>query len=292
MRAQRAATGVHQGKAAGAVGVFRLARRKAALPEQGGLLVAGGSRHGDARQSLRTPHAGLHIAVNAAVGHGAGQHLHGHPQSAAKFLVPAQPVDVKEHGAGAVGIIRNMLAGEVPDEPAVHRAAQQLAPLGPGPGAGNVIQNPGDLGAGKISVDQKTGGLADVVPDAALRQTLAFLRRAAALPDDGVHNGFSGVLFPDHGGLPLVGDADGGDLRRGKPGPLVSFGQRHQLGPEDLHGVMLHPSGSGIVLGKGILPAADDLPLFGKDDGAGAGGALIQSDDVHRHSFLLRSLTD
>ncbi|MPM91272.1 hypothetical protein SDC9_138400 [bioreactor metagenome] len=51
--------------------------------------------------------------------------MHGNVQFPAQRFVPVQSVDVEQHGAGGIGIVRHMdpPAGEVPDEPGVHRAA-------------------------------------------------------------------------------------------------------------------------------------------------------------------------
>ena len=152
-----------------------------------------------------------------------------------------------------------------------------------------MVQDPADLGAGKIGVDEQPRPLPHQRPKPGLLQTAAFLRRAAALPDDGVHDGAAGILFPDNGSLPLVGDADSGDLRRSRAGAFIGLCQRHQLSPEELH--RLHPAGLGIVLGQGILTHAADGARPVKDNGPGAGGALIQSDHI-LHIFCLQSLTE
>ena len=217
---------VHQGEAAGAVGVFGFAGGEAGLSEQGGLLVAGGSAHGHARQSFQTGDAGLHRAVDHAVGHGRGEHGGGDAENAAELLVPAEAVDVEEHGAAGVGVVGDVDAGETPDEPAFHRAEEDLAPLGAAADAGDVVQDPADLAAGEIGVDQQAGGGADALLQTPVLQLLAQLRRPAALPDDGVIDGLARGLVPEDGGLPLVGHADAGNspcrepchgLRRGRP---------------------------------------------------------------------------
>ena len=181
-----------------------------------------------------------------------------------------------------------MLPRQIPDEPAVHRAAQKLTVLRSGPCTGHVIQNPRDFGSGKISVDQQAGFLTDIIADAGLFQPFTLLSGAAALPDDGVHHRLSGGLFPDDGSFPLVGDANGGNLSGGKPGLFPGACQRHQLSAQNVHGVVLHPTGLGIVLGQGILSLADDGALFVENDGTGAGGALVESDNIITHSLDLR----
>ena len=58
---------VHQGEAARAVGILRLAGAEAALPEEGGLLVARRAADRDARELFKPRDAGLHAAVDLAV---------------------------------------------------------------------------------------------------------------------------------------------------------------------------------------------------------------------------------
>ena len=58
---------VHQGKAAGAVGILGLAGAEAALPEEGGLLVARRAADRDARELFKPRDAGLHAAIDLAV---------------------------------------------------------------------------------------------------------------------------------------------------------------------------------------------------------------------------------
>src|SRR5699024_2766487 len=54
------------------------------------------------------------------------------------------------------------------------------------------------------------------------------------------------------------------------------------------HRVVLHPAGPGQVLGVLELAAGHDLPRVVEDDAAGAGGALIDREDVRRHGDPFR----
>ena len=281
--AHRRITHVHQGKAAGAVCIFGFAGSEAGLAEQSGLLIAGGAANRHSRQLLQPLDTGAHRAVYHAVGHRLGQHGHGHAQYAAKLLVPAQAVDVKEHGAAGVGVICNVLAGELPDEPGLHRAEQHLPPLRPLADARDVVQYPADLAAGEIGVDQQARGGLDALVQSLPLQVLAQLRRPAALPDDGVVYRLARGLVPEDGGLPLVGNADTGDAALRKARDSLCRGQTLRL--PDLHGVVLYPAVLGIVLGKGVLRHGRNAALPVENDGPGAGGPLIQRQDVIGHGF-------
>ena len=85
------------------------------------------------------------------------------------------------------------------------------------------------------------------------------------------------------GGLPLVGDADGGDLLGVDVGAVHRLRQGPLLRGPDLHGVMLHPAGLGIDLVEGILGPGDDISRPVEQDGTGAGGALVQGDHIGFH---------
>ena len=174
-------------------------------------------------------------------------------------------------------------AGEVPDEPAVHRAGAQLPPLRPPPGAGDVVQQPADLGAGEVGVDEQARPLRDQWPQALLLQFVAEGRGAAALPDDGVVDRLPGGPVPEDGGLPLVGDADGGDLLGVDVGGAHGLRQGPLLRGPDVQRVVLHPAGLGVDLAEGVLGPGDDLPRLVEQDGPGTGGALVQGDDVWTH---------
>ena len=64
---------------------------------------------------------------------------------------------------------------------------------------------------------------------------------------------------PDHRGLSLVGDADGGNVSGGSSDVLHGLLCHFQLGRKDLVGVMLHPTGLGEDLGKFLLGHTADL---------------------------------
>ena len=271
--------GVHQQEAAGAVCILRLTWGKAGLPKKRGLLVARAPGNGDL-------HAGIvHAAVNGAGGLDFRQHVHGDIQCLADFFIPAHVADIIQHGAAGVGVVGHMRApaGQLPDEPGIHRAEEQTAFLGHLAGIRHIVQDPLDLGAGKIGIDEEASVLADVVLQALALELLAQGGGTAALPNNGIVDGAAGFLIPHDGGLALVGDADGRDFLRLD----IAFGQyfyHHAvLGGVDLHGVMLHIAGLGVVLGELLLSHGDDILLPVEQNGAGTGGTLIQGDNILLH---------
>ena len=177
----------------------------------------------------------------------------------------------------------NFSAAELPDQPGFHGAEQKLPIFCQFPCPGDVFQNPADFGAGEVGVDDQTGFLPDGIHQSLLGETVAVFGGSAALPHNGIADGTACGFVPDDGGLPLVGDADGGDIRsrgadvgHGLPGYL-------QLGGEDLVGVMLHPAGLGENLGKFLLGNAANLSGVVEQDAAVGGGAGIQRHDILGH---------
>ena len=106
----------------------------------------------------------------------------------------------------------DLAARQLPDEPRLDRAEQQLAALRTLTRAGDVFEQPVDLRAGEIGVDDEAGLGAEGIGQALGLERVAVFARPAALPDDGVVDGLTGDLIPDDRGLALVGDADGGDV--------------------------------------------------------------------------------
>ena len=175
-------------------------------------------------------------------------------------------------------------AGEPPDKPGFHRAKKQLAPLGPAPGALHIVQNPFELGGGKVGVDNQTGFPADGIGQASLLQAVAIFRGPAALPDNGIAYRLSGSFVPDDGGFPLVGDADSGDIGCGSPQLTHGLRSHTELGSPDLPGIVLHPAGVGKDLRKFLLCGAADPALPVKQDTAIAGSPRIKRHHVLCHS--------
>ena len=277
---------VEQQEAARPIGILRLPRLEAGLPEERRLLVP--RRPGDGNG--RAEKSRIALPIDAAAGLHLGQDAPRYLQDVQYLLVPIQRVDIEQHGPGGVGVVRHMdpPAGEPPDKPGLHRAEEQLPPPGPFPRALHMVQYPLELGGGKIGVDDQPRLLADGLRQPPFLQSVAVLRGPAALPDDGVVYGLPGGPVPDDGGLPLVGDADGGDIGGGRPQLAHGLRGHAQLGGPDLPGVMLHPSRLGEYLCKFLLGGAADPALPVEENAAVAGGPRVERHHVlcHRWSLL------
>ena len=272
------AAGVHQKEAARAVGVLHLTGLEAALAEQSALLVARGA--GD--RDLTAVELKGAVAVHIARGLDLRQHARGDVEQLKQFGIPAQVVDVVEHRAAGVGLVGDVdvAVRQLPDQPGVDRAEQQLASLRPLARAGHVVQQPFDLRAGEIRVRHKARLGADLVAPACLDDPVDDIGGTAALPDDGVCNRLAGGLVPDHGGLTLVGDADGGNVRGGDA-ELAHRAARHlKRRVPDLVRVVLDPAGLRENLAEFLLRGGTDVAGAVKENAAGGGSALIQGHDV------------
>ena len=127
-------------------------------------------------------------------------------------------------------------------EPGVDGAEREFAALGPLARAGHVVEQPLELGAGEIGIDDEAGLRGDQGGVARFAQRVAQRRGAAILPDDRVGDGLAGRPVPQHGRLALIGDADRGDLARVDAGLRKRLVQDARLRRPDLHRVVLDPA--------------------------------------------------
>ncbi len=129
--------GVHQQKAAGAIGVFEHAFIQAELAEQSSLLVARNAGNGN--RPIGEARRG--VPVYFAAGFHFGQHGAGNIEKGEQIFVPLQRVDVEKHGAACIAGVGNEGApfGEVPHEPCVYRAETQFPFFGARTGAGHMV---------------------------------------------------------------------------------------------------------------------------------------------------------
>ena len=142
------------------------------------------------------------------------------------------------------------------------------------------VQNPLQLGAGKISIHQQAGFLANGLCHAAFAQRYASRFGAPILPDDGFVDRLAGLAVPDHGGFALVGNADGVYLLRADAGFGQHSARGSQLGAPDFQRVVLHPAGLRVILRQLLLRHGHDAALRIEHDAAGAGSALVKSEQV------------
>src|SRR5579883_3668928 len=100
-------------------------------------------------------------------------------------------MDVEKQRPGGIGDVGCMhaAAGEAPQQKGIDRSEGKLAALGGGPRAGYVIEEPGNLAAGEIRIEEEARARRDQGLEAIRGETAAILRGAAVLPDNRVVDG-------------------------------------------------------------------------------------------------------
>ena len=202
-----------------------------------------------------------------------------------QLVVPGVAADVVEQGAAGVGRVGRVdrAAGQPPQQERIDRAEGEFAALGARPCAGDIVEQPGDLGRREIRVEQQSRARCDqrLVPRGA--QPLADVGGAAVLPDDRAMDRRAGLAVPDQRRLALVGDADRRQLGRANAGLGQRLAAGRQRRAPDVFGVVLDPAGSGIMLGEFLLRRGDDRSARNREqDGARRSGALVDRQHV-RH---------
>ena len=190
-------------------------------------------------------------------------------------------IQIHQHGAAGIGDIGDMgptagPAGEPPDDPGFHGPEKGLAFIGRTAGRGNVVQDPFDFRTRKIGCDRQPGDITKAVLPLIPAQFLANLIGARALPDNGIHERLAGIFIPEHGGFPLIGDADGGQIRSGNIRFCQGAADDLLRVLPDLKGIMFHPSRLRKDLFVLLLIGSNDLPVMIENDEPVAGRALIQ----------------
>jgi hypothetical protein len=138
--------------------------------------------------------------------------------------VPAPLVDVVKQRARRVGGVGRVdgAAGQLPDQEAVDRAEQQLAPLRPRPRAFDRVEDPLELRAREIGVQQQPVFAVTIgsCPSSRRRRRWSAVRRSCQTMARWI--GCRCRAVPDQRRLALVGDADGGDPSGGDAPPSRS----------------------------------------------------------------------
>ena len=179
-------------------------------------------------------------------------------------------------------------AGEIPDQPGVNVAKDCLAVFRILTQARDVIQQPVNFGAGKISGQGQAGFFAQPVLTAIRGQLVAIYIRAHILPYDGGIIGVAGRTIPDQRSFALVCDSYSSDVRRGQVGFAQSVADDLKRFVPYFEGIMLNPAGPGEELLVFFLICGNDCAAVIENDAAGAGRALIDGKDVlgHKSSSL------
>ncbi len=233
-------------------------------------------------------------AVDLRGGLDGRHHAQRHSEDTQDLLIPGQGLKVHEQRARRVGDVRDVHAAvhparQVPEDPGIGVAEHQVAGFRLGPGAVDVVQDPLDLRSGEIGRQGQSHLLLEPLRAAVLGQLIHDVLGPGVLPDNRVVDGLTGGLVPDDGRFALVGNSDGGDVVPGQV-RLGERGRDHLAGVvPDLGRVVLHPARLWEDLLMLHLARGHDSAAVVEDDGAGAGGSLVNGDDVLVHGDVLVS---
>src|SRR5206468_4079087 len=191
-------------------------------------------------------------------------------------------VDVEKHRATRIGSVRNVGASgrKIPDQPGIDRPERELAALRALARARHVIENPLELGAGEIGVDDKPGSGCNIRGVSGGPELVAVARRAAILPDNRVPDRPARGALPDERGLALIGNADRGDVRRTDASFCERFVHYTRLRCPDFGCIVLDPSWLGEDLTELSLRSRGNGARTIEQQRTRARRALIEGQDV------------
>ena len=279
--------GVQQQEVTRAVGVLGLTGGQADLPDGGGLLVAEGA--GDRQPAgERAPGRRHPVGFGRRRRQDPGQHLPRDREEAKQLVVPVERLKVHQHGAAGVGDVGDVdaardAAGEVPQQPGVYRAEDGVAPLGIRPQAVDAGEHPLQLAAGKVGGRRQAGLMPDHVATAVPVQGGGDPVGPGVLPYDRVAVRAPGAPVPHQRGLPLVSQAERGQVRGAQ---VLGVQRGHDDGAgafPDLDRVVLHPAGPGHDLRVLQLVPGHFGPGMVENHEPRARGALIDGPDEIGH---------
>ena len=283
----RSLAGVRQQERAGAVGVLGLARARS-RPARTVTPAGRRPQPRSARRRRGTPRGSVR-AYTCALGRTSGSRLAGTPNrssnSSSQSAVSRFSSSVRLAFVTSVTCVRPPVSRQINQESIVPNAISPRSARCRRPG--NLVEQPADLGGGEVRVDDQSG----LAPDQRLvvGQLAATGRGPPVLPDDGVVDRLAGAAVPQHRGLALVGDAQGGQVAGPDAGVARAAAQTGQDRLPDHLRVVLDPSGPGEMLGEFGVAAADAPRLGVEDADRRPGRALVDRQDVLAHRCARKS---
>ena len=214
-----------------------------------------------------------------------GQHRAWDPEEGEKLLVPRARMDIEQQRSRSIGGVGdvNLAVGQAPDEKAVDGAEGEVAAIGVGAGARNIVENPGDLRRREIGVEQQAGAPGHERLASALPEFGAKRRGAAILPDDRIVDRPAGRPAPDQRRLALVGDPEPGEGARFDAGPGERLPRCRERGSPQRFRIMLDPASLRKDLRELLLRHGDERGVRPKDDRARRGRALVDDENMPGH---------
>jgi hypothetical protein len=177
----------------------------------------------------------------------------------------------------------------VPQDPGVDGAEREVWVAG-GESEVAVFEEPGRLRGAEVRVEDEPRRVPHERQVPLGFELRAERRRAPVLPHDGAVQRPAGAAVEGNERLALVGDADGGDRLGGGLCRGQAAGDLREGGADggpDLVGVVLHPARFGEVLGQLAVGDIDDAGVLVDDQGADAGRARIDGDQLGHGGWTL-----
>jgi hypothetical protein len=166
---------------------------------------------------------------------------------------------------------------QLPDQPAIDRAEQVVAAAQSVGDGRAMAEQPFELAGRECGVKVEARLSADEGKRALVAQLLEFRVAAAALPDDGGHDGLAGMTVPDDESLGLIGDAEAGDLGAAGGGQHLAHAL-HDVG-QHLLGILLDPAGLRRLCRERAGSRVKQTAGSVDGDGLRVGRALIGADE-------------
>ena len=213
----RLVAGIEQREAAGAVGRFHHAGRETALPDGRRLLIAGDA----ADRNRSAERSGGRAEIARAVAHLRQQRAaaRGTARQAPGPIAPLWISNSSVRAALVASVACTLPAGQPPEQETCRRCRRRVAPPPP-PRARRRRDRAARRSWWRRNTDRAAARSCAAMSGSwpLRRASRADAGGAAILPDDRVVDRLAGRAVPDHRGLALVGDADGGDVLRREAG--------------------------------------------------------------------------
>ncbi len=171
-------------------------------------------------------------------------------------------------------------AGQVPKEKCINISEKQLARGCHFPSARNILQQPTQFQAAEISAQRQSRLWPEPVLTAVAGETRDIFRYPRVLPNDGIRNRFARFALPEDGSLPLIGDADRGQIRSTQSAQLQRFSNHFFRAPQDFQWIVLHPARPRENLFVLFLRYGNNARGLVKDHESRAGRTLVNCSNV------------
>ena len=172
---------------------------------------------------------------------------------------------------------------QFPDQPGLNRSEKEFPTFRLFSCTLYIVQNPFYFGRRKIGIDHETCLLTEFLCESLFLEGVAVLGSSAALPDDCMINGISGILIPYNCRFSLIGNSDRRNIRSLRTDHIHGFHRYAKHTRPDFIRIMLHPARLRKVLMELALCYTAHFTFFIKQDAPVAGCPRVQCHYVFLH---------